>query len=38
MITLEYVAMEKQLADILTKGLDGVRFETLRSALSLCVV
>ena len=37
-INLEHVVTEKQLTDIFTKALDGVRFETLRSALGLCVV
>lgn len=35
-IELEYVATEKNLADIFTKPLDKSRFETLRSALGIC--
>ncbi|GAA0160579.1 transmembrane signal receptor [Lithospermum erythrorhizon] len=35
-VVLEYVATEKQLADIFTKGLDVSQFENLRLALGLC--
>ncbi|CAM8947776.1 unnamed protein product [Rhodiola kirilowii] len=37
-ISLIHMPTEKQLADILTKPLDAERFETLRSALGLCVI
>ena len=37
-IVLEYIPTEKQLADIFTKALDAVRFESLRSALGLCFI
>ncbi|CAM8954199.1 unnamed protein product [Rhodiola kirilowii] len=37
-ITLTHVSTEKQLADIFTKALDNLQFETLRSSLGLCVI
>ena len=37
-VQLEYVTTEKQIADIFTKALDEVRFETLRVALGLCIM
>ena len=37
-VILEYVATEKQLADIFTKALNVVRFGSLRTALGLCVM
>ncbi|GAA0163418.1 hypothetical protein LIER_19292 [Lithospermum erythrorhizon] len=37
-VKLEHVSSDKQLADILTKGLDVNQFEYLRTALGLCVV
>ncbi|CAM8918217.1 unnamed protein product [Rhodiola kirilowii] len=37
-ITLTHVSTEKQLADIFTKALDNLQFETLISSLGLCVV
>lgn len=37
-VVLEHVATEKQIADIFTKALDSVRFETLRKALGICVL
>ncbi|CAM8937455.1 unnamed protein product [Rhodiola kirilowii] len=37
-ITLTHVSIEKQLADIFTKALDNLQFETLRSSLGLCVI
>ncbi|CAM8982498.1 unnamed protein product [Rhodiola kirilowii] len=37
-ITLKHVSTEKHLADIFTKPLDNVQFETLRSSLGLCVI
>ena len=37
-VTLEYVATKNQLADIFTKVLDAVRFESLWTALGLCVM
>ncbi|CAM8904112.1 unnamed protein product [Rhodiola kirilowii] len=38
LISLFHMPTEKQLVDILTKPLDAERFETLRSALGLCVM
>ncbi|CAM8948080.1 unnamed protein product [Rhodiola kirilowii] len=37
-LTLTHVLTEKQLADIFTKALDNLQFETLRSSLGLCVI
>ncbi|CAM8880461.1 unnamed protein product [Rhodiola kirilowii] len=37
-ITLTHVSTEKQLADIFTKALDNLQFETLRSSLGQCVI
>ena len=37
-VILEYVTIEKQLADIFAKALDAVHFESLRTALGLCVI
>ncbi|GAA0141045.1 transmembrane signal receptor [Lithospermum erythrorhizon] len=37
-VKLEHVSSDKQLADILTKGLDVNQFEYLKTALGLCVV
>ncbi|CAM8983219.1 unnamed protein product [Rhodiola kirilowii] len=37
-ITLTHVSTEKQLAEIFTKALDNLQFETLRSSLGLCVI
>lgn len=38
LIKLEYIAIEKQLADILTKSFNGNQFEALRLSLGLCVI
>ena len=35
-IPLEYIDIEKQLADIFTKALDSKRFESLRKSLGVC--
>ena len=35
-VSLEYIDIEKQLADIFTKALDSKRFESLRKALDVC--
>ncbi|CAM8965503.1 unnamed protein product [Rhodiola kirilowii] len=37
-ITLKHISTEKQLADIFTKALDNLQFETLRSSLGLCII
>ncbi|GAA0155191.1 hypothetical protein LIER_12973 [Lithospermum erythrorhizon] len=37
-VNLEHVSTDKQVADILTKGLDVNQFEYLRTALGLCVL
>ncbi|KAG9453126.1 hypothetical protein H6P81_006030 [Aristolochia fimbriata] len=37
-VTLEYLSIENQLADIFTKSLDAKRFEFLRGALGLCCI
>lgn len=37
-IVLEYVTTQKQLANVLTKSLDAVRFEELQQALVICVL
>ncbi|GAA0166486.1 hypothetical protein LIER_21630 [Lithospermum erythrorhizon] len=37
-ISLEHVRTYKQLADIITKALDSIRFESFRSSLGLCVI
>lgn len=37
-VDLEYITTQKQLANILTKSLDAMRFEKLRLALGICVL
>ena len=37
-IDLRDIFIEKQLADIFTKGLDASRYESLRSSLGLCIL
>lgn len=37
-LCLEYVETAKQLADIFTKSLDSVRFDSLRKSLGVCLV
>ena len=37
-ISLEFVPTENQLADILTKPLDSLRFEFLRKSLGVCLI
>ncbi|KAH9801648.1 hypothetical protein KPL71_001103 [Citrus sinensis] len=37
-VSLEYIDIEKQLADIFTKALDSKRFESLRKALDVCSI
>ena len=37
-VSVEYVPTENQLADILTKPLDSLRFEFLRKSVGVCVV
>ncbi|MCH83694.1 gag-pol polyprotein [Trifolium medium] len=36
-VTLEHVAIEKQLEDIFTKALDAIQFEKLRGELGICI-
>jgi hypothetical protein len=35
-VSLDYVSIENQLADLFTKPLDGSRFEYLRNAIGIC--
>jgi hypothetical protein len=37
-VSLSFIPIENQLADILTKPLDGSRFESLRKAIGVCVM
>ncbi|BFG37724.1 hypothetical protein CerSpe_239980 [Prunus speciosa] len=37
-LSLEFITTEKQLADIFTKPLDNLRFETLRQSLGICAL
>jgi hypothetical protein len=36
-VTLEHVGTKEQVADIFTKALDAVQFETLRGKLGICL-
>ena len=37
-VVIDYVATEKQLADIFIKPLDALRFDSLRKSLGICVI
>ena len=37
-LVLEYIETEKQIADIFTKALDSVRFDSLRKSLGVCLM
>ena len=37
-IKFKHIHIERQIADICTKGLDAFRFKTLRSSLELCAI
>ena len=37
-LVLEYIETEKQLADIFTKALDSVRFDSLRKSFGVCLM
>lgn len=37
-LTLEYVETAKQVADIVTKSLDSIRFDSLRKSLGVCSI
>jgi hypothetical protein len=37
-VSLSFIPTENQLADILTKPLDGSRFESLRKAIGVCAM
>ena len=37
-LVLEYIEIEKQLANMFTKALDSVRFDSLRKSLGVCIM